>query len=73
VKFAELVAEALGWLIITVLRTEFGAEISDGEAKAEVRKLRESVRLAVEQGRYDQIGLPAELCEAEIGEVIALS
>jgi hypothetical protein len=27
-----------------------------------VRKLRESVRLAVEQGRYDQIGLPAELC-----------
>jgi hypothetical protein len=35
--------------------------------------LRESVRLAVEQGRYDQIGLSAELCEAEIGEVIALS
>jgi len=73
VKFAELVAEALGWLIIAVLRTEFGAEISDEEAKAEVRKLRESVRLAVERGRYDQIGLPAELCEAEIGEVIALS
>jgi hypothetical protein len=72
VKFAELVAEALGWLIIAVLRTEFGAEISDEEAKAEVRKLRESVRLAVEQGRYDQI-LPAELREAEIGEVIALS
>jgi hypothetical protein len=68
VKFAELVAEALGWLIIAVLRTEFGAEISDEEAKAEVRKLRESVRLAVEQ-----IGLPAELCEAEIGEVVALS
>jgi hypothetical protein len=71
VKFAELVAEALGWLIIAVLRTEFGAEISDEEAKAEVRKLRESVRSAVEQGRYDQI-LPAKLCEAEIGEVIAL-
>jgi hypothetical protein len=57
VKFAELVAEALGWLIIAVLRMEFGAEISDGEAKEEVLKLREAVRLAVEQGKYDQIGL----------------
>ena len=35
-KFAELVAEALRWLIIAVLRTGFGVEISDKEARAEV-------------------------------------
>jgi len=69
--FVEALAEAFGWLIITVLR-EFGCEISDAEAKSEVRKLREAVRAAVEQGRYDQVGLPAEICQLKVNEVIRL-
>jgi len=70
--FVEALAEAFGWLIITVLRLEFGCEISDAEAKSEVRKLRQAVRSAVEQGRYDQVGLPAEICQLKVNEVITL-
>ena len=71
-KFAEVLAEAFGWLIISVLRVEFGCEISDREARSAVRGLRDAVWEAVQQGRYDQVGLPADLCEASVGEVISL-
>jgi len=67
----EALAEVFGWVIIKVMR-EFGCEISDEEAKLEVRKLREAVKAAVEQGRYDQVGLPAEICQLKVNEVIRL-
>ena len=70
-RLVEVLAEAFGWMIIQVMR-EFGCEISDAEAKSEVRKLREAVRAAVEQGRYDQVGLPAEICQLKVNEVIRL-
>jgi hypothetical protein len=35
----EFIAEMIGWILIAVLR-EFGAEISQAEAKREVRRLR---------------------------------
>jgi len=70
-RLVEVLAEAFGWMIIKVMR-ECGCEISDEEAKSEVRKLRLAVRDAVEKGRYDQLGLPAEICQLEINEVIRL-
>jgi hypothetical protein len=43
----EVIAEFLGWILIAVLRRDFGCAISDSEAKAEVRRLREMMRNSV--------------------------
>ena len=40
----EVLAEFLGWILIAVLRHEFGAVIYDRTAKLEVRRLRAMVR-----------------------------